>query len=191
MNESLDLRNRILKMRESNKLVLDQVKLESKTTNTYSEIIAQEPQNNLNSLEENIKTKLEKDNFINETKKIENSNYLKRKSTNSKSKNDESSNKQNLANSAYGNEAQFRIIAKKFNEAVEVILELSDKVKNLEEIVQSLSIKPSKDKKSNYFFNFKTFILIVLTTLILVGLYTYPIDLTLFNLVISDVISSI
>ena len=191
MNESLDLRNRILKMRENNNLVLDQVKLESKTTNTYSEIITQEPQNNLNSLEENIKTKLEKDNSIIETKKIENSNFFKKKSVNSRVKNDENLNKQTLANSVYGNEAQFRIIAKKFNEAVEVILELSDKVKYLEETVQSLSVKSSKNKKSYSFFNFKNFVLIILTTLILLGLFIFPIDLTLINLIITDVISSI
>ena len=191
MNESLDLRNRILKMRENNNLVLDQVKLESKTTNTYSKIIAKESQNNLNSLEENIKTKLEKDNSIIETKKIENPNSLKRKSVNSRVKNDESSNTQTLDNSVYGNEAQFRIIAKKFNEAVEVILELSDKVKTLEETVHSLSLKSTKDKKSYFFFNFKTFVLIILTTFILLGLFTFPIDLNLINLIITDVISSI
>ena len=178
-------------MRENNNLVLDQVKLESKTTNTYSEIITQEPQNNLNSLEENIKTKLEKDNSIIETKKIENPNSLKRKTVNSRVKNDESSNTQTLDNSVYGNEAQFRIIAKKFNEAVEVILELSDKVKYLEETVQSLSVKSGKNKKSYSFFNFKNFVLIILTTLILLGLFIFPIDLTLINLIITDVISSI
>ena len=178
-------------MRENNNLVLDQVKLESKTTNTYSEIITQEPQNNLNSLEENMKTKLEKDNSIIETKKIENSNFFKKKSVNSRVKNEENLNKKTLANSVYGNEAQFRIIAKKFNEAVEVILELSDKVKYLEETVQSLSVKSGKNKKSYSFFNFKNFVLIILTTLILLGLFIFPIDLTLINLIITDVISSI
>ena len=45
MNESLDLRNRILKMRESNNVVLDQAKSEIKTLETSTEILPQKTQN--------------------------------------------------------------------------------------------------------------------------------------------------
>ena len=48
MNESLDLRNRILKMRESNNLVLDQVKSEIKNNDTNLEFINQKTSNNSN-----------------------------------------------------------------------------------------------------------------------------------------------
>ena len=46
MNESLDLRNRILKMRESNNLVLERVKSESKNINSNSELVNQKIQYN-------------------------------------------------------------------------------------------------------------------------------------------------
>ena len=181
MNESLDLRNRILKMRESNNLVLDKVNLESKTINTYSEIIPQKNQNDLNQSEISLEPNLEKEGSPIENKKVINKNF----------KNDENSNKQSLDNLVNDNEAQFRIIAKKFNEAVEVILELSDKVKNLEETVHNLSIKSSKNKKSYFFFNLKTFVIFILIILILLGLFTFPIDLTFIELIITEIISSI
>ena len=180
MNEGLDLRNRILKMRESNNVILDQAKSEIKTTDTNTEINPQKTQNDLISKEENFETKLEKENPPLENKKIENSNI----------KNVRNPNKQASHNLAYDNEAQFRMIAKKFNEAVEVILELSDKVKNLEENINSLSVKSSKNKK-NYFFSFKNSVLIILTIFIFLGLLTFPIDLTLIKIIITDVISSI
>ena len=47
MNESLDLRNRILKMRESNNVVLDQAKSEIKTPETSTEILPQKTQNDV------------------------------------------------------------------------------------------------------------------------------------------------
>ena len=178
-------------MRESNKVFSEKAKSESKTTDTYSENIPQKIQNEINSREVNFKTKLEKDNHPLESKKIENSNPLKRKPVNSRFENDENSNKRTSDNLVYDNEAQFRIIAKKFNEAVEVILELSDKVKNLEETVHILSVNSGKIKKNYSFFNLKTFILIILTTLILLGLFTFPFDLTMVKLIITDVISSI
>ncbi len=181
MNESLDLRNRILKMRESNNIVLDQVKSEIKTIDTSSEILPQKIQNDVISREVNFETKLEKENSPLENKKLENSNI----------KNVRNPVKQESENLPYDNEAQFRMIAKKFNEAVEVILELSDKVKNLEETINSLSVKSSKNKKNNSFFNLKTYIFIIVTSLIIFALFTFPINLTLIKLIITDVMSSI
>ena len=137
MNESLDLRNRILKMREYKRQVLDHAKSETKIADTNTETIPQKTQNDLISREVNFEIKLEKENSPLDNKKIEKSNI----------KNGRNSNKQISDNLAYDNEAQFRMIAKKFNEAVEVILELSDKVKNLEETINSLSVKSSKNKK--------------------------------------------
>ena len=116
-----------------------------------------------------------------ENKKIENSNI----------NNVRNPIKQASDNLPYDNEAQFRMIAKKFNEAVEVILELSDKVKNLEESINSLSVKSSKNKKNHSFFNLKTYVFITITTLIILVLLTFPINLTLIQLIIKDVISSI
>ena len=180
MNESLDLRNRILKMRESNNVVLDQAKSEIKTPETSTEIPPQKTQNDGISREVNFETKLEKEISHLENKKIENSNI----------KNVRNPIKQASDDLPYGNEAQFRMIAKKFNEAVEVILELSDKVKNLEETINNLSVKSSKNKKYS-FFNLKTYVFITITTLIILVLFTFPINLTLIKLIITDVISSI
>ena len=181
MNESLDLRNRILKMRESNNVVLNQAKSEIKTPETFTETLPQKTQNDVISREVNFETKLEKENSLLENKKIENSN----------NKNVRNPIKQASDNLPYDNEAQFRMIAKKFNEAVEVILELSDKVKNLEETINSLSVKSSKNKKNHSFFNLKTYVFITITTLIILVLFTFPINLTLIKLIITDVISSI
>ena len=138
-------------------------------------------QNDEISREVNFETKLEKEISPLENKKIENSNI----------KNVRNPIKQKSDDLPYGNEAQFRIIAKKFNEAVEGILELSDKVKNLEESINSLSVKSSKNKKNHSFFNLKTYVFITITTLIILVLLTFPINLTLIQLIIKDVISSI
>ena len=181
MNESLDLRNRILKMRESNNVVLNQAKSEIKTPEISTEIPSQKTQNDVIRRQVNFETKLEKEISPLENKKIENSNI----------KNVRNPIKQASDDLPYGNEAQFRIIAKKFNEAVEVILELSDKVKNLEETINSLSVKSSKNKKNHSFFNLKTYVFITITTLIILVLFTFPINLTLIQLIIKDVISSI
>ena len=181
MNESLDLRNRILKMRESNNVVFDQAKSEIKTTDISTETLPQKTQKDVISTEVNFETKSEKENSPLENKKIENSNI----------KNVRNPIKQASDNLPYDNEAQFRMIAKKFNEAVEVILELSDKVKNLEETIKSLSVKSSKNKKNYTFFNLKTYVFITITTLIILVFFTFPINLTLIKLIITDVISSI
>ena len=191
MNESLDLRNRILKMRESNKIVMDEFKLETKTLDAKSKVNSQNNQNNLNKKEDSLQTRLEKDSSPLKSEKIMDADIFKKKSTNTNVKNEKNSNKPAFNSLVNDNEAQFRIIAKKFNEAVEVILELSDKVKNLEETVNSLSMMSSKNKKKYSFFDLKNFVLIIITTFILLGLFTLPIDFTLIKLIIADVISSI
>ena len=107
-------------------------------------------------------------------------------------KHEKNINKESLKSLVYDNEAQFRIIANKFNEAVEVILELSEKVKKLEEIVNGFPVKPDEDKKKKYFFlNIKTFVYIIITTLLIVAFLFFPIDISLIRLIIADVISSI
>ena len=191
MNESLDLRNRILKMRESNNLVLDQVKPKSKNIITNSQSIA--PKNETkdsNSEENSIETK----NNINIGTLKENKNstdsYAK-DIVSPNTKYEKNTDKESLKSLVYDNEAQFRIIANKFNEAVEVILELSEKVKKLEEIVNGFSVKSDEDKKKKYFFlNIKTFVYIIVSTIIILAFSFFPIDISLIRLIIADVISS-
>ena len=191
MNESLDLRNRILKMRESNNLVLDQVKPKSKNIITNSQSIAPKNETKVsNSKENSIETK----NNINIGTRKENKNsadsYTKG-IVSPNTKHEKNTNKESLKSLVYDNEAQFRIIANKFNEAVEVILELSEKVKKLEVIVNSLPVKSDEDKKKYFFLNIKTFVYIIVTTIIIVAFSFFPIDISLIRLIIADVISSI
>ena len=192
MNESLDLRNRILKMRESNNLVLDQVKPKSKNIITNSQSIAPKNETKVANFEENsIETK----NNINIGTRKENKNsadsYTKGIDS-PNTKHEKNTNKESLKSLVYDNEAQFRIIANKFNEAVEVILELSEKVKKLEEIVNGFPVKSDEDKKKKYFFlNTKTFTYIIITTLLIVAFLFFPIDISIIRLIIADVISSI
>jgi hypothetical protein len=191
MNESLDLRNRILKMRESNNLVLDQVKPKSKNIITNSQSIAPKNETKVSNSEENsIKTKNNIDiGTLRENKNSADSYAKDIVSANTKHK--KNTDKESLESLVNDNEAQFRIIANKFNEAVEVILELSEKVKKLEEIVNCLPVKSDEDKKKYFFLNIKTFVYIILTTLLIVAFSFFPIDISLIKLIIADVISSI
>ena len=192
MNESLDLRNRILKMRQSNNLVLDKVKPKSKNIITNSHSIAPKNETKVANSEENS---IEKKNNIDIGTRKDNKNsadsYAKA-IVNPNTKHEKNTNKESLKSLAYDNEAQFRIIANKFNEAVEVILELSEKVKKLEEIVNGFLVKSDEDKKKKYFFlNIKSFVYIIVTTIIIVAFSFFPIDISLIRLIIADVISSI
>ena len=128
MNESLDLRNRILKMRESNNLVLDQVKPKSKIIITNSQSIAPKNETKVGNSGENL---IETKNNINIGIRRENKNSsdsYARDTVSPITKHEKNTNNESLNSLVYDNEAQFRIIANKFNEAVEVILELSEKV---------------------------------------------------------------
>ena len=198
MNESLDLRNRILMMRKSNNLVLDQFKSESKQINQKPENINEKTLTDLNSQENLIKTKdslnyetgFKKNNQPTESKKMVKS-KLFTNTAELDSKNEKTINDQTLDNLFSNNEAQFRMIAEKFNEAVEVILELSNKVKKLEETVSYLSNKSGENKKSSTFLSLRTYILVIFTTFIILALLTFPFDLSLIKLIIKDVVSSI
>ena len=183
-------------MRESNNLVLERVKSESKNINSNSELVNQKIQYNPvkeKSIDTKDKTNTEiqqqKRKYTIENEKIVDSNLFTKKSVNPNVTFDK--NKETLNSLANGNEAQFRIIANKFNEAVEVILELSERVKKLEETINNPPKNYLKDKNKNSFFNIKTYAYIVLTILFIIGIFTFPVDLSLIKLIILDIISSI
>ena len=100
------------------------------------------------------------------------------------------SNKQNNINSAHNNEVQFRILANKFNEAVEVILELSDKVKKLEHSVYKNHKDTKKVKGFFYYTNIKMVFSLILISLFTLGILTLPFDFFTMKLILSDIISS-
>ena len=179
MNDSTDLRNRILKMRENNDFILSSVKPEQLKEDVETKIKSDEV----------IKVNTEKFNSSNEKETLaEDENAINSPSP-SHTKNNNSNNK-NYINLVDTNEAQFRILASKFNEAVEVILELSDKVKKLEHII----FKNQKDfKKRNVIFdyiNIKILFSMIFIPLLILGVFTLPFDFDTFKLIFSDILSS-
>ena len=162
MNDSLDLRKRILKMRESS-LSLKEVEPEN---------IKEEPKND-QGIDNPILFKKSK--LVSPKNKVVQGR-----------KNEEIQNK--VIDS---NEAQFLILANKFNEAVEVILELSEKVKKLEKSVYKKEIKSIKKSFFSLFFNLKVFILLFLVTLFYLGVFNLPFNISIIKLMLVDFLSSI
>ena len=186
MNESTDLRKRILKMRENNDFILSSVK---------SDHIKEDDKTEIKSADV-IKVDKEKFNSSNEQKILAedentiNTSSLKKKiSSPSYSRNNHSNNQNNI-NLVDTNEAQFRILANKFNEAVEVILELSDKVKKLEHIIYKNYNETQKRNSIFYYINMKILFSVIFIPLLILGVFTLPFDFYKFKLIFSDVISS-
>ena len=83
------------------------------------------------------------------------------------------------------------MLANKFNEAVEVILELSDKVEKLERNAsQNKNIQKNKVNSSS-FFNFKILVFILLVPIIFLVFFTLPFDFLLIKTIIIDILSSL
>ena len=83
------------------------------------------------------------------------------------------------------------MLANKFNEAVEVILELSQKVEKLERNTsQNNNIQKNKVKSSS-FFNFKVLVFVLLIPIIVIGFFTLPFDFLLIKSIIIDILSSL
>ena len=179
MNDSLDLRNRILKMRESNNLIV--TKKDSLNNDLMSKFES--------SIEDDNQRKSNTDkNFVNN----------KNRATLAKSIEDNSddltqkvkSENKNLKRNVNDNEAQFLMLANKFNEAVEVILELSEKVEKLERNVSQNPHKLKNDIKSSYF-NFKIFVFLLLIPIIVIGFFTLPFDLSFIETIVIDILSAL
>lgn len=146
MNDSKDLKNRILQMREEN------------------------------SIEVSNDSKLEKkDNVLNKESKI--------------SENKES-NKNNEKIISKDQEA-FRVLANKFNDAVEVILELTTRVEKLETLVrlQSMQNQNTHDNTEKYKSkrsNLKYFILLIIIITFSYFIYFNKIDLTAMSEIFNE-----
>ena len=172
MNDSLDLRNRILKMRESNNL--------TSTQNVSSN-------NNLMSKFENS---IKDDNQKKPTYERETlSKFSKNNSNNFIQYKDKSEGK-NIKSNIKDNEAQFLMLANKFNEAVEVILELSQKVEKLEKNATQNANK-KKIKVSSSFFKFKIFVSLLLIPITIISFFTFPFDFSLIKSIIIDILSAL
>ena len=181
MNDSLDLRNRILKMRESNNLnVTKKVSLDNNLMSEFESSIKDDNKKERNS---------DKETFIDQNKERV-SNSTQNNSENLMSHKDKTEN-QNINRTVNDNDAQFLMLANKFNEAVEVILELSQKVEKLEKNAsQNKNIQKNKVKSSS-FFNFKILVFILLIPIIVIGFFTLPVDFLLIKSIIIDIFSSL
>ena len=83
------------------------------------------------------------------------------------------------------------MLANKFNEAVEVILELSQKVEKLERSLHQNSSQTKKLKSKSTFFNLKGLLFLFIIPIIIIIFFTLPIDFSLMELIIIDVLSMI
>lgn len=181
MNDSLDLRKRIIKMRESNNIVVT-------SSDNLDKNLSSKSVNNIKEKNSGI-AEINKTNVNDKTKEIETTNTKNNKlSTNAHKEKFED---KNIKSFVTNNEAQFLMLANKFNEAVEVILELSDKVDRLEKKSRENSYKTKTNDKSYSFFNFKLLIFLLIIPLIVLVFLTFPFDFSLINLIVKDILSKI
>ena len=188
MNESLELRNRINKMRSINNLKKNDEKLlkyeNNKLVNTQhkykKEYIDDSPKKVVNNEEVTKFPKINNalDNF--QTKQIQRKDVFQ----------DQQLNLNENINFNSDNEAQFWLLANKFNESVEVILELSEKVNNLENFIYTQT-KNKKSRRLLFFFNLKL-ISFVLGIFILGYVFSLmPMDTSAINEILNDIFSAI
>ena len=173
MNDSLDLRNRILKMRESNNLTSTQnVSLKNNLMSKFENSIKDDNQK---------KSTFEKE-TLSKSSKSNSDNLIQHK--------DKSEGK-NIKSTINDNEAQFLMLANKFNEAVEVILELSHKVEKLEKNASQKANEQKIGKGSASFFKFKIFVFLLLIPIIILGFFTFPFDFSIIKSTIFDILSAL
>ena len=83
---------------------------------------------------------------------------------------------------------QFKLLANKFNEAIEVILELSESVNKLENIIYSKKERFNKNNFSNNRYKLKFVIFFIFITSISLYVIFLPIDLTSINLFLDEIL---
>ena len=187
MNESLDLRNRINKMRSINNLEPNKDKVSKYVNIELKKTDQKQIQKNIKHsqekiIENGVTKNFNKINteFIPQKKEIINTNTLFKK------KQIDLNEKENLNN----NEAQFRLLANKFNESVEVILELSEKVNKLEKsIYYEKEIKLSRGLP--FVFNFRLISIIFIVFILGYSFSLIDIDTTMIREIIKDILIDI
>jgi hypothetical protein len=180
MNESLELRNRINKMRSINNLEISDEKFlnneKNKLVNTQK--IDKKKVVNNPELKKFPKINNALDNF--QTKQIPRKDVLQ----------DQKLNLNKNKNFNNDNEAQFRLLANKFNESVEVILELSEKVNNLENLIYN---QPKNKKSRNLLFFFNLKLISIVISIFIVGFVflLMPVDTSVINQILNDIFLAI
>ena len=188
MNESLELRNRINKMRSINNLEISDEKFlnneKNKLVNTQKiekKIYIDESKKkviNNPELKKFSKINHALDNF--QTKQIYRKDVFK----------DQQLNLNKNKNFNNDNEAQFRLLANKFNESVEVILELSEKVNNLENLIYNHP-KNKKSRNLLFFFNLKLISIVISVFIVGYVFLLMPMDTSSINQILNDIFSAI
>ena len=170
MNDSLDLRNRILKMRESNNLTSSQnLSLNNNLMSKFENSIK----------DDNQKKPIFEKEALSKSSKNNSDNLIQHK---------DKSERKNIKRTINNNEAQFLMLANKFNEAVEVILELSHKVEKLEKNAVQNAYKQKNSKGSSSFLKFKIFVFLLLIPTIILGFFTLPFDFSTIEAIINDIL---
>ena len=167
MSDNQDLKSKILLMRQKN----------------FGEVVNEANEKNDNEKPEN--NEIKKDEVLTESKenKVEvNNNNLENK-TQPDINSEISELKENLNKVAETNEKAFDLLAKKFNESVEVILELTQKVEKLETVTKlhsmQESVKKNEVKPSQKGLKFFLFLLFVAG--ISYFFYKFDIDLSILK----------
>ncbi len=167
MSDNQDLKSKILLMRQKN----------------FSEVVNESNEKNDNKKPEN--NEINKDEVSTETNEnkveVDNSNLENRIQVDINSEISEL--KENLNKVAETNEKAFDLLAKKFNESVEVILELTQRVEKLETVTKLQSMQESVKKnevKSNPK-GFKFFLFLLFIAGISYFFYKFDIDLSILK----------
>ena len=181
MNDSLDLRNRILKMRESNNLTVN-----NKDTVKNNLMLQFE-----SSIKDDNQKKSKYDQEIVTSKNKETASETVKNNSEDLAHHEVKLETKNLKRTVNDNDAQFLMLANKFNEAVEVILELSHKVEKLERNASQNPNKQTKNVNSSSFFNIKIFVFLLLIPIMVLGFFTLPFDISSIKSIIFDILSTI
>ena len=167
MSDNQDLKSKILLMRQKN----------------FGEVVKQSNEKNDNEKQEN--NEINKDEVLTESNKnkveADNSNLDNRIQVDINSEISEL--KENLNKVAETNEKAFDLLAKKFNESVEVILELTQRVEKLETVtkLQSMqeTVKKNEVKPSQK--GIKFFLFLLLVAGISYFFYKFGVDLSILK----------
>ena len=174
MNYSSELRKKILKMRKINNI--DLKSLEVLNLDNEDKDLIQTKKDNISSTYVDV---------INTQKVVNN----KSEKYNTIKKFNLVLNPKKQAEINY--DSQFIILANKFNEAIEIILELSDRLENLK---KSIYLKDKKTKqiiKYSQFPSLKVIVFIVLILFFALGIFYLPFNVLMLKLILSDISSLI
>ena len=158
MVDSLNLKKRILKMREAHYSNNTEINLNSSRIKKYEQHVPLKKNELFSNLDISKKNMLDNNNSKNSYEK------------------------------QYNYDDQFKLLANKFNEAIEVILDLSERINKLEHIIYSKKNYFSKKEYSTNSYKIKLIVFIAFITLISFFLFFLPIDLNSTKLFLDEIL---